>query len=53
MHDWKCIVAFNFGHNFQANKKTMASSSRWQSIWPIMWINRNQYMEESTKRESG
>jgi hypothetical protein len=22
MHDWECIVAFNFGHNFRANKTT-------------------------------
>jgi hypothetical protein len=31
-------------HNFQANKITMASSSRWQSIWPIIQTNRNQEM---------
>jgi hypothetical protein len=28
MHDWKDIVALNFGHNIQANKTTMASFSR-------------------------
>jgi hypothetical protein len=53
MHDWKCIVSFNFEHNFQANKITMARPSRWQSIWPITQTNRNQEMGESTKRQSG
>jgi len=28
-------VAFYFGQNFQANRMTMANSSKWQLIWPF------------------
>jgi hypothetical protein len=39
--------------NFIKANKTMLNSSKWQLIWPFMWIVKNKKIGHSTQKKGG